>query len=75
MIKKILCLIFLISTFVTQAQEAPQMADIFRENGKIYIVISVIGIIFISIVLFLIYLERQLKKLEKKVNEDKKNNL
>jgi len=69
MIKKIITFLFLFSTFCTLAQTAdgPQMADSMREDGKIYVVISVIGIVFISIVIFLIILERKLKKLEDKL--------
>ncbi len=51
--------------FMAKAQEGPQMADTFRENGKIYVVISVIAIIFLALVVFLVYLERKLNKLEK----------
>jgi len=68
MIKKVITLLFLFIAFFTRAQtvDGPQMADSMREDGKIYVVISVIGIIFISIVIFLIILERKLKKLEDK---------
>ncbi|MCC6373032.1 MAG: CcmD family protein [Bacteroidia bacterium] len=44
-----------------------QMADVLRENGKIYVVITVIGIIFIALVFFLVYLERKLKRLEDEI--------
>ncbi len=73
MIKKILSLLFICVSLVSQAQQmitesGPQMADSLRENGKIYVVISVIGIIFLSLVIFLVYIERKLKKIEDKVN-------
>lgn len=66
MIKKITTLLFMCIAFITQAQTTtePQMADAFRQDGKIYVVITVIAMIFIAIVAFLIYLERKLKKLE-----------
>jgi CcmD family protein len=71
MIKKnILSLLFLLGALMGKAQDAaaaPQMADALRDNGKIYVVISVIAIIFIAIVCFLVYLERKLKKLEQQV--------
>ena len=73
MIKKnILSLLLILSTIVLKAQDAaegPQMADAFRESGKIYVVISVIALIFIAIVCFLVYLERRLKKLEQQVKD------
>ena len=48
MSKRVLSFIFILLSLVSNSQEAtsPQMADVMRENGKIYIVISVIGFIF-----------------------------
>jgi hypothetical protein len=63
----LICIMSFLS-LVTKAQEAPQMADALRENGKIYVVIAVIGIVFLCLVVFLVYLERKLKKLEEKIN-------
>ena len=73
MIKKILSLLFIGLSIISQAQQTtlsaePQMADAFRENGKIYVVITVIGLIFLALVCFLIYIERKVKKIEDKVN-------
>jgi hypothetical protein len=71
MVKKItVFILLLISAFVNaQAVSEPAMADALREDGKIYVVISVIGIIFIAIVVFLIVLERKIKGLEEKFNK------
>lgn len=74
MIKKILSLLFICVSLFSQAQQmvlsndGPQMADTFREEGKIYVVIAVIAIVFLSLVGFLIYIERKLKKIENQVN-------
>jgi uncharacterized transporter YbjL len=73
MSKKIMAFVFLCLSLVIQAQETgtqagPQMADTFREEGKIYVVITVIAIIFIALAGFLFYIERKLKKLESKMN-------
>jgi len=73
MIKHLFTFLFVMISFFASAQEAvssPQMADTFRQEGKIYVVISVIGIIFLAIVCFLIFIERKLKKLEKEVNHE-----
>ena len=52
-------------TLLAGAQDnGPQMADQMRSEGKIYVVITVIGIIFLAILLFLVYMERKIKKLE-----------
>ena len=72
MIKKILSLVFLLSAMFSSAQEqvsAPQMADSFRSDGKIYVVITVIAMIFAALVIFLIALERKVNKLEKQINK------
>jgi preprotein translocase subunit SecG len=68
------CVLILFLSLIAQAQDsAPQMADKFREDGKIYIVIAVIAMIFAAIVIFLTLLERKLKKIETRINElDKK---
>lgn len=39
--------------------------NLLRSNGRIYVVIGVILIIFISIILYLIRIERKIDKLEK----------
>ena len=44
----------------------PQMADTFRSDGKIYVVITVISIIFICLIGYLIYIDTKLRKLENK---------
>lgn len=41
------------------------MADIMRQDGKIWVVVGVILILFIGIILFLISLDRKVSKLEK----------
>ncbi len=43
--------------------------DFMRSVGKIYVVVAVIIAIFIGIVLFLIYLDRRLTKLENQIDQ------
>ncbi len=40
-----------------------------RSLGKMYVVVAVIAAIFIGIVLFLIYLDRKLTKLENQIKD------
>ncbi len=47
------------------AQPKVEMADAFRSNGKIFVVVAVIVTIFAGIILYLIRLDRKLTKLEK----------
>ena len=71
MIRNILGFLLIFCSIALNAQEnqGPNMADTFRNDGKIYVVISVISIIFFSIVLFLIYLERKIKRIEDKLKD------
>lgn len=56
--------LFLLSTGL-QAQD-PQMADALRNDGKIYVVISVIVLIFLALAGFIVALDRRITKLENK---------
>jgi heme export protein D (CcmD) len=62
-------LLFLLATAFAKAQvdsPAPQMADRFREEGKIYVVIAVLSIIFLALIVYLVTIDVKLKKLENK---------
>ena len=68
-----LVLLFVL-TFSLLAQEntaAPQskteeveMADKFRADGKIFVVVSVVAILFAGVLVYLISLDRRVKKME-----------
>ena len=47
---------------------AQEDADFMRSMGKMYVVVAVIAAIFIGIVIFLVYLDRKLTKLENQIN-------
>lgn len=46
-----------------------EMASAFRENGKIYVVVAVVVIIFIGLFVYLISLDKKVNRLEKKLNK------
>jgi bacteriorhodopsin len=46
-------------------QQDVEMADIMRQDGKIWVVVGVILIVFTGIILFLISLDKKVTKLEK----------
>ncbi len=46
-------------------QQQVEMADFMRQEGKIWVVVGVILILFIGIISFLISLDRKITKLEK----------
>lgn len=62
--KYILTLLMLLPV-MCHAQNGVEMADAFRANGKIYVVVLVISTIFAGIIFFLVFLERKIKKLER----------
>ncbi len=47
------------------ATRTVEMADIFRADGKIYVVLVVLGIIFGGLTLYLIHLDRKISRLER----------
>ena len=67
--KIILVIAGLLFSFIGKAQEVisePEMADTFRSQGKIYVVIAVLAITFTCIIGYLIYIDVKLRKLENK---------
>ena len=63
---RLLTILLLLALNNSSAQAADvEMADLMRSNGMIYVVISVLCIIFVGILTFLFIIERRLKKLEK----------
>lgn len=64
--KKLLsCLMLLIFPLLAMAQNSVPMAGAMRSNGKIYVVVAVVVLIFMGILFFLIGLEKRLRRLEK----------
>ncbi len=70
-IRKWILTLLMLAPLFSYAQQGQDMADTFRSNGKIYVVLLVICTIFAGIILFLVYLERKIKKLEKNQNNSK----
>jgi CcmD family protein len=64
-------LIFLFAAMPSAFAQSMQteMADQFRQDGKIYVVIAVMSIVFLGIIIYLFYLDRKLSKLEKTIKE------
>ncbi|RAJ87374.1 hypothetical protein CLV59_101123 [Chitinophaga dinghuensis] len=63
-----LTIMLLLISFVASAQqqntETGPVNELFRSNGKIYVIVGILVIIFLGIVLFLVNLDRKIKKLE-----------
>lgn len=69
--KKLLLAFFLMATnflfFASSAfaqTEQPEMADVMRSNGKIYVVVAVCLIILFGLIGYVIRIDRNLSKLE-----------
>jgi len=67
---KIFPLLLACLAFVTPLLAQTESSDFFRSIGKIYVVVAVIVAIFLGIVVFLIYLDRKLTKLENQIKEE-----
>lgn len=49
--------------------QGAEMADTLRSEGKIYVVVAIILVIFFGLIGFLIYTDRKVSSLEKRVND------
>jgi len=66
----ILAFLFLQNFVMAQANNATvEMADVMRSNGKIYVVVGVILIIFFGIVTYLVVLNKKINNLEAKLKK------
>lgn len=66
----LLILIFISTTTLVYGQGENldvEMADALRQNGKIYVVVTVVSIIFTGLFVYLLVLDNKLKKLEKEI--------
>jgi CcmD family protein len=78
--KKLLTIALLVFSLSALAQEkipvnesdytnnSVEMADVMRSNGKIYVLVGVIAIIFAGITVYLISTDRKISKLEKNLH-------
>jgi hypothetical protein len=78
--KKLLSILALTISFLTAfaprlaiagMQDGPEMADTMRSNGKIYVVVGVILIVLAGLFIYLFSIERKVKKLEQKLEDNR----
>ena len=63
----LLCFMLLSVVAYCQPQtDVPQMADGFRADGKIYVVVLVLSVVFVCLATYLIIIDRKITKLENK---------
>ena len=53
------------------ANSTVEMADVMRSNGKIYVVVAAIVILFVGIIIYAISIDRKLSRIEKEVFKGK----
>jgi CcmD family protein len=65
--KKLIFLLLLLLSYTTvfaQSNAAVTMDDALQSNGKIYVVVAIIAIIFVGLALYLFSIDTRLKKIE-----------
>lgn len=55
------------------ANNTVEMADVMRSNGKIYVVVGVVLIIFMGIIFYMVKVDRKLSRIEGEVFKEKVN--
>jgi uncharacterized iron-regulated membrane protein len=58
------CLLLL--TNLAYAQNQPEMADVMRSNGKIYVVVGTLAIVLAGVMGYLIWIDRKISNIEKR---------
>jgi hypothetical protein len=78
--KKLIYFFFLLFSLSAYAQktettgiktEKTEMADLFREEGKIYVVVAVVLIILLGMLFYIFTLEKKISRIEKEINSKK----
>jgi len=61
----LLMTLFSFATVFAQPTDSVEMADALRTNGKIYVVVTVLSVIFTGIAIYLIRIDRRISRMEK----------
>ena len=69
MYKTILILVAALSQFSLFAQTEVEMADTLRSEGKIYVVVAIMLVIFVGLIGYLFLMDRKVSRLEKKISQ------
>jgi CcmD family protein len=62
-------LLFVFISPALQAQQEVGMADTLRSEGKIYVVVAIMLVIFAGIIAYLLSIDRKVSRLEKRIKE------
>ena len=69
MFKLSLTTILALLHFSVLAQQEVEMADTLRSEGKIYVVVAIMLVIFVGLIGYLFLMDRKITRLEKKILE------
>jgi CcmD family protein len=69
-IKYMMALLFTLTAGMASAQNA-EMADTFRAEGKIYVVVGIVLIVLTGLIVYLFLLDRKMTRLEKMIDGKK----
>ncbi|MBL7870159.1 MAG: CcmD family protein [Cyclobacteriaceae bacterium] len=65
-----LILVAIISGYsISTSAQTAEMADAMRSEGKIYVVVAILLVIFAGLISFLVLLDRKVTRIEKKIAE------
>ena len=67
--KGIFLVVLWLASFFSAFSQEVEMADELRQNGKIFVVVIVIGIVVLGLYSYLFYLDSKVSKLEKNEKE------
>jgi hypothetical protein len=57
--------LLMVCTCLTAQDNKTQMADVMRENGRIYVVVAVVLTILAGLIIYLVRIDRKVSRLEK----------
>lgn len=66
--KRLISMVAAMTAFVFTLPAQETGPDFMRATGKIYVVVAVILTIFLGIILFLVFIDKKLTKLENQIN-------
>jgi CcmD family protein len=68
---KVLTVLFVLMVNPLLFAQDAEMADVMRSEGKIYVVVAIILVIFLGLIGFLVFTDRKVSKLEKRLGSQK----
>ena len=64
--KIILFMLVSLTSAMAQTPQPVEMGDIMRSEGKIYVVVAIMLVVFLGLIVYLVAIDRKVGKLEKK---------